>query len=110
MILYRRYFFQSVHSLKSHGETLHGHGYKLEIGFLPDLTWRQADECVRDNILKVLHGHEIQCINPATGENIVNWIHAELLKTKMGESLISVALQETAKNRFISQQTKAQYV
>lgn len=110
VVLHRRYPFQAVHSLKHHLERRHGHQYSLEIGFLPQASWKLADQCVQATILDRLHAREIDVVEQATGENIVNWIHAQLQQTKLGPHLLSVALQETRKNRFVSAQTDIQYV
>ncbi len=110
LICNRRYHFQSVHSLRTHLEKRHGHSYALEVSFSEGLDWKQVDICVHNHILSVLHAREITMIEPATGENIVNWIHTELLKTELGPCLVGVALQETHKNRFISEATDLKYV
>lgn len=110
VVLTRRYSFHAVHSLKNHLEKRHGHHYTLEVSFRPGVDWSVVDQCVRITVITPLHAHEITQIDPATGENIVNWIHSQLFNTKLGPYLEAVAIQETAKNRFISQKTEPRYV
>lgn len=110
VVLHRRYPFQAVHSLEHHLERRHGHQYYLEIGFLPDAGWKLADQCVQSTVIDRLHAREIDVVDHATGEKIVNWIHSQLQQTQLGPFIVSVALQETRKNRFISAQTDLKYV
>lgn len=107
----RRYSFQSVHSLNSGAlkERLHGHHYHLEITFTGrDIN--EVDEWIENQLLAKVHGVELKELQPSTGENIVNWIHDELLKTFLAPRLKAVALQETRKNRFISTLSESRYV
>jgi 6-pyruvoyl-tetrahydropterin synthase len=106
----RRYSFQSVHSLNSTvlRERVHGHQYLLEVTFAGDVD--EADQIVRGEVLSLLHGRELSFLEPATGEHIVDWIHAQLLKTRMSPRLKAVALQETRKNSFISARSELRYV
>lgn len=110
LICNRRYFFQAVHSLKHHLEVRHGHHYALEISFRPEADWKIADTSVQEAILDRLHAREVDVVEQATGENIVNWIHKELESTPLGPFLIAVALQETRKNRFVSARSDLSYV
>jgi 6-pyruvoyl-tetrahydropterin synthase len=110
LILNRRYLFQAVHSLKHHLERRHGHHYALEVSFHAAAGWKVADQSVQQAVLARLHAREIDVVDAATGENIVNWIHRQLASTPLGPHLVAVALQETRKNRFISGDSDPDYV
>lgn len=107
----RRYSFQSVHQLETGAmrERAHGHQYFLEISF----TGRDInaiDSVVNKEILSLLQSREISFIHPSTCENVVNWIHQRLSTTHVASRIRAVALQETRKNRFISEMSEARYV
>lgn len=102
----RRYLFQAIHSLEALGEGRHGHHVYLEISFGPNGTIETADRCYSKFIAPRLHGCDVaEVVQPPTGENIVEWIHNELLNSPLGPDLVGVAIQETGKNRFISSKT-----
>ncbi len=106
----RRYLFQSVHSLSGFREGRHGHHFFLEIQFLQD-GLEFADSSYREFIEPKLHGRVLNdIIEPATGEKLAQWIFAELSRSPLGPHLLSVALQETEKNRFICSRSDKVYV
>jgi len=108
----RRYSFKSVHALHVglHRERKHGHEYDLEVTFAGADT-RAVDEQVEALILARVHGHELTGeLEPATGEVLVDWIHAELLRSPLSVCVLAVALQETRKNRFVSSKSEARFV
>lgn len=112
MTLTRRYFFQSVHALTEGAriESTHGHGYHLEItgeNVSPD----EIDAVYEELIQPRLHGKRLVGeLEPSTGEHIVDWIHDQLLKSAVADRVRGVALQETAKNRFVSSKTETKFV
>jgi len=111
LIWTRRYSFQSVHSLNTGPlrERAHGHQYFLEVSFAGRAI-NEVDEVVAGQILAHLHARELKNFSASTGENIVDWIHQQLLQTAIAPRLKAVALQETRKNRFISAFSEARYV
>lgn len=111
--LTRRYAFQAVHSLIEAGpysERRHGHSYHLEVSF-QDCSVAVADDEVKTRVLDELHGRDLAArITPATGETLVEWIHAALKKGALKPHLKAVALQETRKNRFVSGESEHAFV
>ncbi len=106
----RRYVFQAVHRLNALNEGKHGHHFYVEISFSGG-DRNLADLCFNDYVAAKLHGREISPhIAPPTGENIVEWIHGELLKSPLGPHLRAVRLQETDKNLYISAKSEARFV
>jgi hypothetical protein len=68
-----------------------------------------VDRLVELRILPRLQARELRGeFEPATGEVLVEWIHAHL--RDLGPCLHAVAIQETRKNRFISQDSEARFV
>lgn len=106
----RRYMFQSVHHLDAVDEGLHGHHFYLEICFA-GTSVAVADEVYHEKIAPQVHGRNLNelLVNP-TGEELVQWIHKELLRSKLGPFVLGVAVQETAKNRYVSSMTGARFV
>lgn len=104
----RRYVFQSVHRLNALNEGKHGHHFYLELSFKTG-NIELADQCFKDYVATKLHAKEIP-IAPASGENIAEWIHNELLRSPLGPDLVAVALQETDKNRYLSSRSEARFV
>jgi 6-pyruvoyl-tetrahydropterin synthase len=104
MAFTKRYSFRSVHSLNTglHREQLHGHEYFVEVTLrAPD--FKAADAVLEEQVLSRLHARDLSAvIAPATGEVLVEWIHARLNETPLAPALLGVALQETRKNRFVS--------
>lgn len=110
--LTRRYFFQSVHALVagSRIESLHGHGYHLEVTSI-DSSPDEIDEVYEQSIEPWLHGKHLKDeLQPSTGEHLVDWIHQQFLKSDLKDRIKAVALQETAKNRFVSSWTEKTFV
>lgn len=115
----RRYRFQAVHSLYIgiYRELKHGHDFYLEItvdllnSSLRDLV-ADLDGFVNDSVLPDVHGRELnRFLEPATGENLTEWIHNRLLTCeKLRHQIKAVAIQETRKNRFISSQSEVRFV
>lgn len=105
----RRYVFQSLHHLPSLGEGKHGHHMHLELSF-SKVRAEVVDQIYATELAPELHGREISVVSPATGENIVEWIHERLLETSLGPHLHAVAIQETDKNRYISTRSEARFV
>ncbi len=104
-----RYVFQSVHRLPAVNENKHGHHFYLE------LSYRGADKAVADQSYREFvephfHGREVRVVEPPTGEKMVEWIHAQLLKSPLAPFLVAVALQETEKNRYISSRSEVAFV
>ncbi|MGE0526875.1 MAG: 6-carboxytetrahydropterin synthase [Bdellovibrionales bacterium] len=113
----RRFHFQCVHTLQTgaHSERLHGHWYELEVSSRADgpVTRAHADMIVASQILNHVHGQDLSAVlapSVATGETLVEWIHARLQATELGTQVLAVALQETRKNRFISAASEARFV
>src|SRR5665213_365442 len=104
----KRYSFRGVHSLTEgvHREKFHGHQYFVEVSF-NKASLQEVDEAVQGKILNILNGHDLsRTVNPATGEVLVEWIHAQLEEALRGK-LLGVALQETRNNRFVSAKSVA---
>lgn len=108
----RRYAFHSVHSLVTgvHREKRHGHQYYLEVCFAGrDVA--AIDQIVEAEILPHVHGRELRGeLEPATGEHLVEWVHARLNASPVGPAIVACALQETRKNRFVSAASEPTYV
>ncbi len=108
----RRFSFRSVHCLLTglRKERRHGHQYCLEVTTSGD-SW-SVDGLVKEKIIKALDGRDLTgFIEPATGEVLVEWIHAQLDAVPLPEAeIVAVALQETRKNRFVSARSDERYV
>ena len=108
----RRFSFRSVHSLNNgvHREKIHGHQYFLEVSSYACLH-EEVAAVVESKILPQLDGHDLTPLLPsATGEIIVEWIHARLLEEGLGTKVLGVALQETRKNRFVSSRSNVHLI
>lgn len=106
LIWTRRYPFASVHRLAD--ERRHGHQYYLEVS-VSGRDLNSVDRAVAQEVLERFDGREISVEPQATGEVLVETIHARLADV-LGARLRAVALQETRKNRFVSSRSEARYV
>jgi 6-pyruvoyl-tetrahydropterin synthase len=113
----RRYGFQAVHRLVVglHKERLHGHHYDLEVSLASggdQILTGALEDLVESLVIDRLHGRDLtKIVNPATGENLVNWIDEKLRQEpRLACRLRAVALQETRKNRFVSAKSEARFV
>jgi len=106
----RRYMFQAMHRLEALNEGKHGHHFYLELCFA-GASVELADACYREVIEPRVHGRDLgELLENPTGEELVQWIHKELLRSRLGPFLLGVALQETPKNRYVSSMTGARFV
>lgn len=115
-LLTRRYYFRAIHSLDgvcddSGTPLIHGHDYDLEVTLKgtpdPDSGWvlsrDEMDQIVEKCILIHFDKSNLNDIlELSSGERAVNLIHKRLQSTPLGPKLHRIALQETAKNRFVS--------
>lgn len=108
----RRYMFRSVHFLDAgdHREKIHGHQFSLEVSF-EHAEIAEVDRVVNEKVVAALDAHDItRVLSPATGENIVEWIHAQLSDSPLAKNILGVAIQETRKNRFVSARSVVQII
>jgi 6-pyruvoyl-tetrahydropterin synthase len=106
----RSFVFRCVHALNSgpRREVRHGHEYKLEVTWVMGAVAGSVADSVTESVLNRLDRHDLTgLIEPATGEVIVEWIHAQLSNVP---GVVAVAIQETRKNRFISSRSDLRYV
>ncbi|HMN69878.1 MAG TPA: 6-carboxytetrahydropterin synthase [Bdellovibrionales bacterium] len=99
----RRYPFQSVHSLTvgPQRELRHGHQYYLEVSF-EGRDIDAVDQVVSREILDGIDRQELDLSPSPTCEVLVNFIAERLRASTIGKRVRGVALQETAKNRFVA--------
>lgn len=101
-----RIYFRISHSLPQLGEVeKHGHSMSLEATFKNPqsdwLVWRSEVRARLKALEAELDGNWIDdYLEPATSENLLLWIFKKSIEWKI-EDLVALALQETAKNRFV---------
>lgn len=99
------------HEAGDHCNKIHGHNYRLEVTLKgePDpvsgliFSRDQLNQIVGQKILSVFNHQDLnKHMQHTSGEWIVSEWYRILKTTEIGPLLVSVQLQETAKNRFIS--------
>lgn len=99
------------HELKINSRKVHGHNYRLEVTVqgIPDpitgliISRDQLDQIIKQQILDVFdHTYLNHHLLHTSGEWIVSEWYRLLKSSTLGSQLVSLQLQETAKNRFIS--------
>ncbi len=99
------------HELKINSGKTHGHTYKLAVTIQGEphpisglvASRDQMDQVVKEKILDVFnHTFLNDHLEHTSGEWIVSEWYKLLKASSLGSQLVSLQLQETAKNRFIS--------
>lgn len=111
--LTRRYHVRAAHQLgpeAHHCHELHGHNYAIEVCVEGAIHSISGMVISRDSIDEIwyrrvhahLHAHNLnQVVEKTAGESLAATIFM-WLQEELGNSLLSVAIQETKKNRFIA--------
>lgn len=109
MTVTRRYLLQATHELEGI-EPMHGHHMYVEITGR-DTTPSELDQEYYDRVQNRLQGKNLASVlEEPTGESLVQWIHGELLRSKLKTRVVAVHVQETEKNRFTSSLSESRYV
>lgn len=99
------------HEARDYCGKVHGHNYRLEVTIkgTPDpisglvFSRDHLDQIVSQKILSVFDRQYLNThLEHTSGESLVSEWYKILKTTELGSQLVSIQLQETAKNRFIS--------
>lgn len=99
----RGFHFKAIHMLKAepYAESLHGHDFTLYVEFEKWNHLQALQKNIQSWVNEELNDQDLSMkIQPATGENILSWIHENLTRRlpELDQGIFS--LRETAKNRF----------